>query len=290
MGIGPRWTPDTSAINWLADDPDARALIAGLQSGFYPSIPFTTIAEAAATTDAARRMHLLRVCGALVSSGDCIDPVGEVIRKLVAHFEESAPFDWAKARIDVPEAQDAIARAEIFTDDLSALEREQSRASEKAFRTTYDDAKPEFDRLFASGSEDVPRSVSELVTLLQKPGGAFWNMAQKIYDRVAARAADDATIRRFTDACDPFRAMMIAIVAAQFDRCMKPSNGGPSLRAGRTDTFMAIYLPYCDEFVTSDPRQLECFKEVALIARLRVSVRTYEDFRRGLLVGATVSR
>lgn len=290
MGFGPIWTPDTSAINWLADDLDARALIAGLRSGFHVRVPFTTISEVAATADATRRMHLLRVCSALVSSGDCIDPVYEVIRKLVARFEESGPFDWAKVRIDVPEAQDTISRAEIFTDELAAEEREQSRASEKGFVTTYDDAKPEFGRLFASGAEKAPASVSELVTRLQKPEGAFWNMAQKIYDRVAARAADDATIRRFTDACDPFRAMMIAIVAAQFDRCMKPSNGGPSLRAGRTDTFMAIYLPYCDEFVTSDPRQLECFKEVALIARLRVSVRTYEDFRRGLLVGATVSR
>jgi len=77
---------------------------------------------------------------------------------------------------------------------------------------------------------------------------------------------------------------MLALCAAQFDRCVRPQNVGPSLRAGRNDTFMSVCLPYCDNFVTDDPSQLACYREVLSIAGLDVVVSSYEGFRKGFLV------
>ena len=61
----PIWTPDTSAINRLADDPDSDALIAGLRSGFFVRLTFTSIGEVIAIENTDRRRKLLQSSGYL---------------------------------------------------------------------------------------------------------------------------------------------------------------------------------------------------------------------------------
>jgi hypothetical protein len=288
MNSKPIWTPDTSGINWLADDPDSDALVAGLRSGFHVRLTFTSVSEVIANNDRERRVQLLRICRLLLSSGDCIDPQHEIIRKMVARFEESLSFNWRMIPVDFPEVQSEIAREENFSDDLAVQEREETRALDKQFLKVYEDAKPAFDRLFKNCADKTPVNVSELVARLQIPGGAFWTIAGGLYSRVGKLPPDETTVRRFTEGCDPFRALMIALCAAQYDRCIRPQNVGPSLRSGRNDTFMAVCLPYCHQFVTADPRQLACYKEVVSIAGLDVTVKSYEEFRNGfLLIGTT---
>lgn len=284
MNSKPILTFDTSGVNWLADDPDSDALIAGLKSGFHTRLTFLGVSEIIANRDRKRRGQLLEICRQLMSSGDCIDPPHEIIRKTVLHFEESKILNWTNVSVDFPEAQDKIAREENFSDDLADQEREELRALEKQFVKIYEEAKSAFDRLFNDGTTRTPGSVSELVARLQMPGGAFWALAIGLYSRVGKLQPDETTVRRFTDGCDPFRALMIAFCAVQYDRCVKPQNVGPSLRTGRVDTFMASCLPYCHQFVTADPRQLACYKEVVSVAGLDATVKSYGEFRSGLLV------
>lgn len=143
----------------------------------------------------------------------------------------------------------------------------------------YAGAKIAFNRLAAAGTQ-MPGCVAELVSRLQK-GGAFWALARNLYERAATKPADDATVQRFYGECAPFRALMIALFAAQFDRCIRSPNISPSLKAGRNDTFMATGLPYCDEFVTNDSGQLACYREVISLAGLDLKLRSYEEFRSG---------
>src|SRR6266478_8749428 len=206
----PILTLDTSGINWLADDPDSGALVAGLASGFHARLIFTNVSEVIQNADRERRARLLQICRWLLASGDCIVPQHEIIRKMVVRFEESPSFDWRTVPVDFPEANEAIARDENFSDDLAEQEREEARALQKQFVKLYDDAKPAFDRLFKSGTENIPVSVSELVKRLQMPGGAFWTLAGRLYSRVGKITPDEATMRKFTDICAPFRSLMIA--------------------------------------------------------------------------------
>lgn len=284
MGSKPILTPDTSGINRLADDPDSDALVAGLRSGFHVRLTFTSVSEVIANNNRARRAQLLRICRLLLSSGDCIDPQHEIIRKMVTRFEESLSFNWRMVRVDFPEAENEIAREENFSDDLAEQEREEARALHNQFVKVYDDAKPAFDKLFKNGTKKTPVNVSQLVARLQMPGGAFWTLAGGLYSRVGKLPPDETTIRKFSEGCDPFRALMIALCAAQYDRCIRPQDVGPSLRSGRNDTLMAVCLPYCHQFVTADPRQLACYKEVVSVAGLDVTVNSYEEFRNGFLV------
>lgn len=286
MARRPVLTFDTSGINRLADDADSAPLLAGLKSGFYVRVTFTSISEIVATSSGERRRKLLDVCRKLLYCGDCIGPQDDLLTRLIHRFEEApASFDWATVPFTLPEAEAEIARQESFPDDLSTEEREFARANENIFVKIYDDAKPHFDALFAEGKATKPRSVAELVTILQS-GGAFWTLAAGLYSRVARKPPDDATVKQFVAQCLPFRALLIALCAVQYERCFRSHGTRPSLRTGRNDTFMSACLPYCSQFVTNEPRQLECFTEVVSLTRLKVDVRSYQEFRDNFFVMA----
>jgi len=277
---------DTSAVNQLADDSDSEALVAGLGSGYFIRFPFTTVSEIVANSSSQRRKELLRVCRRLLlEAGDCIEPHHEIMKTMVARFERSLPLGVAHINLRVQEAEDDILREVNFADDLAKQEREEGRAHNKVFVDVYADAKVALDELDASGIA-MPGSVSALISQLQE-GGAFWTLARDLYERVATLPADDATIQRFYGECEPLRALMIAIFAAQFDRCIRPPNQGPSLRSGRNDTFTATFLPYWDQFVTHDDGQLACYREVVSIGGFDVTIRSYEEFRDRLLVAGS---
>jgi len=104
-------------------------------------------------------------------------------------------------------------------------------------------------------------------------------MANSVYAGAVKKPVDEAIIRRFVRECPPFYAVMIALCAKRYDCYLKPQNAA-SLRAGAADTFMAICLPYCNEFVTADCGQLRCFREVVAFIGLDVTLKSYEEFRR----------
>jgi hypothetical protein len=180
------------------------------------------------------------------------------------------------------EAENEILAEEDFGDDLAKQERESSRIHDKDFKDLYAKARVAFDELAATGVS-MPRSVAHLVHQLQI-GGAFWTLAKNIFDHVSTKPSDDVTIRRFYAACEPFRAIMVAIFAAQYDRCIRTSKQAPSLKAGRNDTFMAACLPYCDQVITNDLGQMWCYREVVSVAGFDVTVRSYDEFCERLFV------
>jgi hypothetical protein len=281
--------PDTSAINRLADDPDSEALIAGLKSGYFIRFPFTVVSEIIANSSPNRRKELLRVCRRLLAAaGDCLEPHHEVLKIMAARFEQSLPLGLEHVNFRMAEAENEIFAQENFDDDLAKQEREEGRSHDKVFVDVYASARTAFDTLAASGTQ-MPGSVADLITLLQS-SGAFWTLAKGLYDRVAKKPADDATIRRFHGECEPFRAIMAALFAAQFDRCIRTSKQSPSLKTGRNDTFMATCLPYCDQVITNDAGQMWCYREVVSVAGFDVSIRSYDEFCERLFVaGRTVA-
>jgi hypothetical protein len=281
---------DTSAVNRLADDSESEALVAGLKSGYFVRFPFTVVSEIIATTSGERRKQLLRVARTLLlSAGDCIEPHHEMLRIMVERFEKSLPLGIEYVNLRMHEAEREIFQVENFNDDLAKQEREEGRTNQKVFVGVYSNARAAFDRLAVTGAP-MPKSVAELTSLLQT-GGAFWTLGKNIFDRVAARPSENTTVQRFYSECEPFRAMMIAVVAAQYDRCIRSPKQSPSLKAGRNDTFMATCLPYCHQVVTNDEGQLWCYREVVSIAGFDVAVRSYDEFRDRLFVfgGTTVA-
>ena len=269
---------DTSALDRLARESDT-ALKAGVTEGYAVRLTTRNISEIVATVDIEQRNKLLDLCMSLLRNGECILPFNEIAKELVIEFERGGRFDWRSVGIRAPEVEQEIIRREIINDQLAAEERESSFSAEDEFVKVFRDAEPHFAKIFKEGKDLRPASLGELISRLQIKDGAFWSLGIQFYERAAGRSPDEETIRRFVDACPPFQGLLLAAFAASYERCIRElANGKPSLRAGRVDVLMSVYLPYCDEFITADQRQENCLKEVAALGSLDVRVRAYEEF------------
>jgi len=274
---------DTTGINRLAEDRKvADPLIAGLTSGYTVRVTATNVEESIATKNAEKRDRLLRVCKELIKGerGEIIHPFHWITEELIARFEKNGTVNWEAIPLRLPAYEREVALREVTDDEVSAQERAHAANVKATFEAIFTDARPHFEELFRTGSESRPSSVAELVSRLQGAGGAFWSFGQRLYERVGKRRPDEATIRGFVAECPPFRALLLAICVAQYDLVIREDYGTkPS--SHRNDLFMAVYLPYCDEFVSDDRGQQVRLREVVSLCNLATRVRWYREFRDG---------
>jgi len=286
MGLKPILTFDTSGFGGhgcLASEPDLDALITGLTAGFHTRLTFTSVSEIIATTSGEGRRRQIDVCRRLLGSGDCVDPPHIILSKLVRQFEQSLTFDCTVVDIAFPEAESQIAAAMDFDDVLSRDERNEVRENEKLFLSLNQQTKPAFDRIFAQGGTPPPVSVSEFMQI-PEVDSLFWRTATGLYERAAEKPTTQETVRRFLEMCPPFKVLMTALFVTLHDRAVRPPDSGPTRKVGRNDTFMAVYLPYCDHFVSNDIGQLNCLTETLSICGSTGIVGSYASFRAALLL------
>jgi len=274
---------DTSGISNLADEKDFRALAAGLRTAYHTRLTGSNIEEIAATTNAEDRGKLLDTCQLLLSSGDCIDPFNWLVEKHVKAFDQH-PKDYVWKQINVlnPEIAKEIVERTFFDDELAGQSRQSAKESKQSFEDIFCSMRPDFDELFQNGTER-PITFAEFVSILQKPGGAFWTgYGHKFYARNVSTEPEESKVRDFADRCPPFLMMVMAAAKAQYERAIVAKPKGKK-RAGRLDLLMSIYLPYCRVFVTHDDDQEACLREMAKVANLEAEILAYREFRSRLL-------
>lgn len=278
---------DTSAVNALADHPQVAALLRGLTEGFLVRITAINGMEICATTDVARRQELFRVCSRLAYSGECIREHNWIITNLIATYRgNQSVFQWKSLNIRYPELENALPRQEEFTDQLSEDQREDSRSRHSNFDRELSRARSRVEALFAKNPDSRPASFGEFAASVQRPDGAFWFFAGILFRRNnASLQADEAALRGFIEACPPFRALVFAHCLGQYQRAIKDPRQGPSYDAGAFDLYTAVYLPYCDVFVTNDLGQRNAMEEIAVQAKIPVQVRSWKELCVGLLPG-----
>lgn len=272
---------DTSAINKLADDREFAVLFAGIKSAFYVRVTEMSISEIVANKDATKRTRLLAVLRTLVTHGECIHPFHLIIQEISRRFEGNPTgFNWRRISVRFPQAEHEIVRQAITSDKLAAVQREQLRALDKHFERMFAEMRPSFDALFQKGVERP--SFHEVVEIFTRDGGAMWAFGDIVHGKTAVDPSEER-IRQFYKVCPPFRALLLALCAAQYERCVRDVRQGESLRAGRMDIFAATYLPYCGTFVSDNKKQLRALRAVAAEGGIEVSVLSYQEFRTGLI-------
>ncbi len=276
---------DTSAVNWLLQEPDLPAILAGLRSGFFVRVMTNTFLEIAATSSAEQRGALASLGTTLCSMGECILPFNWLLEAHIKNFDSNDGYDWRQVHISPPRLQDLIARGGMFTDDdLATAERECSVQLQNEFEEPFNGLRPKYKRIFESVGKRI-EDFSEFRTLMFGGNGAYWELAAGFYRHEVSRPPSAENVRKFVEACPPFHALLLAHARALYERCVpeKPVTTVKKL-AKRVDTYMSIYLPYCDQFITADDDQCRCFNTVVSELKLCTTVRTYQGFRQGLLL------
>jgi hypothetical protein len=108
---------DTSALNALADDPEQRALVRGLNIGVRLRLSETNISEIVATGDPESRIRLLDLCKRLVHVGEAIKPYHWILEEMCReHAANPSHFDWRGVDIRFRELEEEIARRTFLGD------------------------------------------------------------------------------------------------------------------------------------------------------------------------------
>ena len=282
---------DTSVHNRLLKDGlESEAIFAALESGYLVRLAAISIDELIATPDAEMRLRLLATAGRLRQHemSDCLHPQNEMLRLLIPAYEANPQtFDWCRVTVSSREYEKEISARKFSSDDaLAAEQRQHISETRKEFNAVWSNARPLAGAILQRDGQARPRSLSEILPHAMGENGVFWSMARGLYERAAKMPATDASIQHFVEACPPFRCAVYAMLMAWYDRSLRDWNGGEKFHAGRNDLFMAVYLPYCNQFVTAeqDGEQERCLAEVARLAGVPTLVRSYDDFCCGLLL------
>jgi hypothetical protein len=270
--------PDTSVMNHLVDDSEYEAIRAALNAAFVVFIPETVIGELVATTDGEKRSRLLNASRALISNGQFIHSFAVLVKNMERTFDANPQqFDWRRTPIQFHEAGSYLAH-NIVSDEISEQQRLQSQTLLADWITPFRRMGEHLTNVIEERGLERP-SLDEAMTGFVRDGGSFWIWARMLYWRDDRSEADEQTVRAFVEVCPPFRVMLTALLIAQYDRCFRDINLEGSLRAGRCDTLMSFFLPYCDVFLTDDIRHEALFRETIRFARVPCEVMSLEKFR-----------
>jgi hypothetical protein len=282
---------DTSVLNRLVKDTDPEPFIAAILTGYAIRIPEMSYGEIAATRNPEVRKKLHDVCRRLLNVGMCIMPAHWIIDLHIKQFHHNpGHYNWLNVSARATIIEEEIQRGDFVNDEF-LVEKQAT-----ALRCLQDEFEGAFPR--SSRETGIPCTFNEWLVESQAGGGSFWNTASGLYKAafgsnsaidtsvVLDSAPDDATVKLLLNACPPFRAMVYAFELTHYDRSLRPINRGPAYKAKRNDQMMAVFLPYCDQFLTNDGDQLKCLREVASCAHIPVNVRSYDDFCSSLIVGS----
>ena len=261
---------DCSAINRLTDDKESAVLLAAIRTAYFVRLTATNIDEIIATPKKkrGRRDALLDTCAKLLSAGECIFPHHFVSDILVKDYQRHRKSRWQSLSLRSRDYENLIVRRDLVN-SLSVQQRNFGRRTQTKFAKTFVGLGKKLEKLFIKGLQR-PASFAELLSLLQVRGGAFWKIAAVFYKHGANRKPREATLRRFIGACPPFSAFVLSVFMAEYGYGVRSAKALGSYRAERSDLLSALYLPYCDIFVTDDKRQLRCLPEIAGVARSSV--------------------
>jgi hypothetical protein len=290
---------DTSAVNALYNDLQREARLRTLRGAYHPRLVFSVVDELVATRDPYKNKQLFDMALSLQSAGDCMLPFHYLLISQIRQYVSVASFDWRMANCDGHQMREAIIdNRHGFTDQLTREQRDSNKAAEdeykdslKAFRELLQD--PAYSGEPFLNSEAFMRQAFQVDGRFWKLGASLMNKALEIIREEQPGAvivqpilrgldglfaADDA--REFAAICPPFNSLLLGIAQTEYSRVHDPSRNRPQRdkSAGRTDTYMSIYLPYCRFFVTNDLGQLDTLDPTAVRSGCEAEVMMYDDF------------
>jgi hypothetical protein len=286
-------TFDTSVHNRLVKiGASSKPIYAAIKAQYFFRLAGLSFEEMISTPQAADRLALLDGCRQLTAgrSWDCLNPPYEVLRILIAaHARDPANFQWLAVDVRSGGLAHEIRTGELTADDaLANLQSTEQNASIKSYKAMWVKLRDKLDPIFAAQSMPRPKTFEE--AFKSGSSGLFPGMGKGFYDaglRFDAELRDEkiepdtdmATVQHFIDNCLPFRALLCACLMSWYNTSLREGNKCEKFAAGRNDLFMAVYLPYCDVFVTRDAEQESCLRELTKYIGIDTEVLAFDAFK-----------
>jgi hypothetical protein len=283
---------DTSAFSAkhaasLYDDPDRSALVAGLLASGHVLITAVNVIEAAACENSARRVGVLHLQAELSRDHRPLLVPTELLQRVtIAHFRRETT-----AEMTISDNHSGIWWGLHEPERLGEVERQEVYRWKLALENPFDEAhrkiRPEFDVLFRSFPQNRPFSVGNLIRFYRQNERLILDAVNPAYQKITeSEALDIPKMRTLFEELPAWRLYLAGWAHSLYHRGLKEQGYGPSSNPGTIDLMSAIYLNFCDCFVTSDVKQRRALRVLNSLNSRQPKTRiiSYQEFRNRLII------
>jgi hypothetical protein len=216
--------------------------------------------------------------------------------------ELTLAFVRKETRIPLSVAQDSapIYRSVLsgslgLTEDFRAFIRRWHGASEDLFKEAFENARPAFQKLFKEAKTKRPHSRSALIRHYCKHDEFILSYVGPIYKRQFGTDLTTAGLRELFTAVPSWTLYLAGWALSVYERDIQLSGYGSGRKGksgrkpGTLDLQCAIYLRYCDWFITADQRQRRALRILNVFnpRNPRTKIISFEGLKSRMLVGNT---
>lgn len=276
---------DTSAVNRLHDDVERECIVEGLLATNRIYVTALNIIEACGTESQDRRRSLISLLKRL--SGDC-RPLASP-NELLQTFAVAHARGDAQAVITITKQQNGIWIALNEPSKVNEEIRQEvfkwKSDIEKPFREAHRKARKPFEELFKSGKSPRIRKVSALIRYyMENLEFLYQNVVGPIYLRSTGVELPLSAFRKFLSNMFPWQLFLLGWAHAIFNQAIKENGYSPKKNPGSIDLWCAVYLWFCDFFVTDDYAQYKALRLVNTFNPRKTIIILYQNFRKRMLI------
>lgn len=272
-------------MNRLHDDPDREALIAGLLTAGEFYVSAYNVIETAGTKDRVRRVSLVRLLSRLARGKRPLNAANTIIRGLADAHAERIQKVTVNTDSNLEGVWQAMCRPEELDEEVRAESVTWAEERTAEFESTVAGARPLFQELFKRKPEERPPTAAETIRrYLKHKEQVFEQLISPIYLKQTGKVLTEEGFENLIQ--EPAWMLYLGVyVYALHHRTMPDQRYSAKWHADAIDLQQAIYLRFCDRFVTADGPQ---YRAIRLMNRFNVDRRTevlrYDAFRGRLLV------
>jgi len=276
---------DTSAVNRLHDDAEREALVAGLLAGGEFYVSAYNVLEAAATKDEEKRKSLVRFLARLARGKRPLNAANTIIRGLADAHATNLETITVNSDPDLEGVWQALLRPDEIDDPIRQESKDWAAERTAEFEETVSKARPQFQELFKHRPDERPPNAAETIR-------RYFKHKEQIFDQLIApiylrQTGKELTRRAFDELIEEPAWILYfgTYVYALHHRAMPRSGYSSKWHADAIDLQQAVYLRFCDWFVTDDKPQYRAIRLMNVFNKGRATrVCRYDSFRRMLFV------
>jgi len=272
---------DNSALSRLVEEADAdrAAIIGRLRAIGTPRISELNVIETARTSDAAVRTRKLELYKDLTGSVAPMNEPVELLEKLAkAHFDRAGNIEAGNQY-----AYHLLANPNDASEQLREALTAWTVDQETRFKFLHETMRERFAGPFEGEAAELLATEAKFLEFVFETADAtLGGLVTGFYRDATDHELPRAEVSSFLDQVPAWKIFIAAHLHSLWVRSIKPK--GPGRRsAGIVDTDSAVYLNFCDRFITNDHAQRETLNVANQFNPRGTSVELYSDIRSQLL-------